>query len=569
MSNKFGIRLGVGVVFAAMLLSACTKAEITTSGTKGGTLYILTSAKKLYHLDPQRNYLPEDLAFASGYLNRTLTQYTVSDDDNRSSNLVGDLATDAGSVSKDLKTWSFTIRDNVKWQDGSALTCEDVKYGVSRTFATDVIFGGYLYALSLLDIPKNSDGTSKYFGPYKKDALGQALFDKAVFCDGNRITFKLAIPSSDFNYTVTLSAFAPVQKAKDTRGRYDQNVQSNGPYKISANKSQSKMILVRNPYWDPSTDPIRKANPERIEYSFSVSQKRITQELMSSSGKYATAISPDSIYPSKLDEVFSGAQFAQRRFNELNPYFSFFAVNTKKVPNLKHRQAILAGINREALRTLAGGPYVVDYADGFLKPNIGQDYSPTGLWEGLLGDKVATTGNVELAKRLIKESGAKFPNPLVFDYSKNPTSDKVAASIMSSLARVGIVVKPHGVAANAYLSFLLTPAKQGGLSATSWNTDWQNASSVIPELFTPTGGFALSQYSDARWVAQVAAAKAMTDRGQQAKAWQSLNKEAARLALACPNHFLLEQRLVGSKVKGAFIWAPYSSWPYATLSVTE
>jgi len=247
MSNKFGMRLGVVIVFATVLLSACAKTEITNSGTKGGTLYILTSAKKIYHLDPQRNYLPEDLAFASGYLNRTLTQYTVSDDANRSSNLVGDLATDAGSVSDDAKTWSFTIRDNVKWQDGSALTCADVKYGVSRTFATDVIFDGYLYALSLLDIPKKTNGTSKYLGPYKKDAAGQALFDKAAFCDGNRITFKLAVPSSDFNYTVTLSAFAPVPKARDTRGTYDQNVQSNGPYKISANKSKSRMILVRNP----------------------------------------------------------------------------------------------------------------------------------------------------------------------------------------------------------------------------------------------------------------------------------------------------------------------------------
>ncbi|MCX6404437.1 MAG: hypothetical protein NTW81_02785 [Actinobacteria bacterium] len=61
----------------------------------------------------------------------------------------------------------------------------------------------------------------------------------------------------------------------------------------------------------------------------------------------------------------------------------------------------------------------------------------------------------------------------------------------------------------------------------------------------------------------------MTDRAKQAKAWQNLNKEAVRLALACPNQFDLEQRLAGSKVKGAFIWAPYSSWPYATLSVSK
>jgi len=569
MSNKFGLRLAVVVSAVTLLLTACTKSEITSSPAKGGTLYILTSAKQITHLDPQRNYAPEDLAFASGYLNRTLTQYKVSDDDTQSSNLVADLATDTGSISNAGKTWSFTLRDGVKWQDGTDVTCEDIKYGVSRTFATNLIFDGYLYALSLLDIPKNSKGISKYSGPYKKDAAGQALFDHAVHCDGNKITFNLSAPATDFNYTVTLSAFAPVQKSKDTRNKYDRNIQSNGPYMIAPSKSKRKLILVRNPHWDIATDSIRKANPDRIEYSFSLPQSVVTQSLMSSSGKFAHAISPDSISSSKIDEVFSGAQFAQRRFNELNPYFSFFALNTKKVPNLKHRQAILAGINREALRTLAGGPYVVDYADGFLKPNIGQDYAPTGLWDGLLGDKVPTTGNVDLAKRLIKESGAKFPNPLVFDYSKSPTNDKVAASIMASLARVGIRVKPHGVPADAYLNFLLDPAKQGGMSAASWNTDWQNASSVIPDLFTPTGGFPLTQYSSANWVTKVAVTREITDRAKQAKAWQSLNKEATRLALACPNQFGLEQRLAGAKVKGAFIWAPYSSWPYATLSVTK
>jgi peptide/nickel transport system substrate-binding protein len=569
MSSKFFLRLAVLLTASSALLTSCTKSDVASSSVKGGTLYIFTSASQINHLDPQRNYAPEDLAFASGYLNRTLTQYPVSDDDNKSSNLVGDLATDTGSVSDGGKTWSFTIRDGVKWQDGTAVTCEDIKYGVSRTFAADTIYDGYLYALSLLDIPKNVDGTSKYAGPYRKDSAGQSLFDKAVQCVGNRITFKLSVPATDFNYTVTLSAFAPVQRSKDTRSAYDQNVQSNGPYMIAPSKSKRKMILIRNPYWDAVTDSIRKANPDRIEYSFSVPKRVITQRLMNSTGKFANAISPDSISTNKIDQVFSGAQFSQRRFNELNPYFSFFAINTKKVPNLKHRQAILAGINRDALRTLAGGPYVVDYADGFLKPNIGQDYAQTGLWDGILGDKIPPTGNVDLAKRLIKESGAKFPNPLVFDYSKNPTNDKVAASIMASLARVGIRVKPHGVETNAYLNFLLNPARQGGMSAASWNTDWQNASSVIPDLLTPTGGFALSQYSNASWVAKVADARAMTDRGEQAKAWQSLNKEAVRLALACPNQFGLEQRLAGSKVQGAFIWAPYSSWPYATLSVTK
>ncbi len=55
------------------------------------------------------------------------------------------------------------------------------------------------------------------------------------------------------------------------------------------------------------------------------------------------------------------------------------------MPNLKHRQAIAAALDREALRTNAGGAYAGDFADGVVKPNIGIDYAPTGLWDGLLG----------------------------------------------------------------------------------------------------------------------------------------------------------------------------------------
>ena len=54
----------------------------------------------------------------------------------------------------------------------------------------------------------------------------------------------------------------------------------------------------------------------------------------------------------------------------------------------------MAALDREALRKLAGGTFAGDFADGALKPNIGIDYAPTGLWDGLLGEAIPATGNV-------------------------------------------------------------------------------------------------------------------------------------------------------------------------------
>ena len=68
----------------------------------------------------------------------------------------------------------------------SPVTCEDVKYGVSRTFATDVITGGPTYASQYLDVPTAKDGTSVYKGPYVTKDNDTAAYDKAVVCEGNR-----------------------------------------------------------------------------------------------------------------------------------------------------------------------------------------------------------------------------------------------------------------------------------------------------------------------------------------------------------------------------------------------
>ena len=562
MKKSTGIRFGVGAASLALLLTACGGSGDAASGdgTKGGTLYILTEAEQILHLDPQRNYTGEDLAFASAYLNRTLTQYTLSKDNAEASELVADAATDTGTASNEGKTWEFTLKDGMKWEDGKDVTCEDFKYGISRTFATDVITDGPAFALSMLDV-------TDYKGPYAGDAAGQASYDKAVVCEGNKITFNLSRTAFDFNYAVTLSAFAAVRQDVDTAELYDDTVLSNGPYKIESYVKKDKLVLVRNENWDPATDTFRPAYPDRIEYIFAQPAALITERLMADAGDDQMAISPDSVDSAKLAVVFADAKYEKRRYNELDPYVRYYAINTVKVPNVKHRQAILAAVNRDELRTIAGGEYAGDYADGVVKPNIGVDYAPTGLWDGLLGEAIPAEGNPELAIKLIAESGEAFPQPFVIDYGQSETNDKAAASLVASLARAGIVATPNAIEPGAYYGVVLDPAQQGSMSAAGWGPDWSNASTVIPELFAANGGFNLSQWTDEAFLAESDAAKVITDRTEQAKAWQALSKKSMELALALPTRFGKEQRIHGSKVSGAYIWGPYGSWPYAQLSV--
>jgi len=154
-----------------------SKTDAASAPKAGGTLYYLTK-RPAEHMDPQRTYIGRDLGNQSRLVYRTLTQYKSGNAD-VSKKILPDLATDTGTASDSGKVWKFTLKDGVKWEDNSDITCEDLKYGISRTFATDVITGGPAYALQFLGIPKDAKGASVYKGPYVTDAAGQAAFDKA------------------------------------------------------------------------------------------------------------------------------------------------------------------------------------------------------------------------------------------------------------------------------------------------------------------------------------------------------------------------------------------------------
>ena len=357
---------------SALLLAACGGSDSGDTGSgegssaavKGGTLNFMTAGTQFNHLDPQMNYTGEDLAFAGAYIYRSLTTFKPSADAVTAGQLEPDLATDTGRT-EDGKVWEFTLKDGLKFEDGTPITCAEVAYGVSRTFATDVIAGGPTYAITMLDIPTGDDGASKYKGPYSGE--GQELFDKAVTCseDGKTITFNLVRPIGDFNYAVTLSAFSPVPKDKDTGAKYDTAPLANGPYKIEDYTIGDSLTLVRNDQWDPATDTVRKAYPDKIVVTFGVEPPVATQRLIADSGVDQQSMTlGDAIDPAQLATVFNDPRFEDRRLDEQDIYVRYIAVNTAKVPNVKHRQALAVAMPRADLKTIAGGNFAGDLADG-------------------------------------------------------------------------------------------------------------------------------------------------------------------------------------------------------------
>ena len=315
----------VAATSMAASLAACGGGS-SPSTTDGGTLYYYIT-KPVEHVDPQRVYVGRDLSNLNRLVYRSLVSFPISTDAKEANTPVPDLATDTGTASDDAKTWKFTLRDGVTWQDGKDITCEDVKYGASRVFATDVITGGPNYILSYLDVPEGKDGLPAYKGPYKK--TGQADFDKAVTCSGKTITYHFKKPWPDFNLaTAALLMMSPFRQDQDKGDKSNFAIFSNGPYKLQGTWEKEKgATLVRNENYDPKTDTtrLRKALPDKIVFTIGQPAETIYDRLIADSGNDKFAVTSERTPPAYYSQI--QGEVADRSVNVLSPFVNYLVPN--------------------------------------------------------------------------------------------------------------------------------------------------------------------------------------------------------------------------------------------------
>jgi peptide/nickel transport system substrate-binding protein len=569
--------VATSAVFAlatAGVLVGTTSAVAATPKT-GGTLYFITHAEQFDHVDPARVYTGRDIAFFNSYLYRNLVSYKPVKG-SAGSSLVGDLATNTGVPSNSAKTWKFTLRPGITWEDGSPITCADVAYGVSRPFAADVITDGPQYLVQALDIPKNEDGSSKYAGPYKK--TGQALFDKAVSCSGNTITFKLNRSFADFNYALTYPAGAPVKASKDTGDKYDLRPFASGPYKIAKYKIGDEMTLVRNTAWKRSSDSFRTPYPDDIVVRFGLAEDVRDQIILED--QIPNTVNLDGLMPANNTAFFNDPNRKNQRMNVFDPYVRYAAMNVAKgkMDNLTLRKAVFFSINTQALIDLSGGSvYYGVPGDSPVKPVLGLDYAPT---KGNIHDpNWKITGNPEYAKSLVESIKTSDPaaykkatvDGIVWDIAQSATNQKAAVLIADAAKAAGIVIKFNFIPSGQYYSTVMNTAKQNDISSAGWGADWANASTVIPELFTQEGGFNLSQnWNDAAYAAfktKSDKAKNETNRAAQAKMWKELAQYVMDQYWIIRPVFSKGQFSWGSKVGGVYYWEPQGTFGFGGLYV--
>jgi peptide/nickel transport system substrate-binding protein len=561
MTRRNGITaIALGSV-VALTAAACgggaSTPQANTDGASaakaGGTLYYLTK-RPAEHMDPQRTYVGRDLANQSRLVYRTLTQYKSGSKD-VSTKIQPDLATDTGTASDGGKTWKFTLKDGVKWEDNSDITCEDLKYGISRTFAIDVITGGPAYAIQFLDIPKvGTPPVSVYKGPYVDDAAGQAAFDKAVTCEGKTVTYKLGQAVGDFNLAVTMSAFAPYKKSQDKGDKSNFAMFSSGPYKVEGGVWQKGKgaTFVRNPAYDPKTDTLRGAFPDKIVFTEGVADEVIAQRLISDSGNDKFAVSDRRIPPSMRPQILSNPAMKGRSENVLSPFMDYVVPNFKKLTDPKVRQAMAISTDKAGYVAASGGTTSGTPSQTMISPDV-LGYKAFNAFNA--PDK----GDPVKAKALLTEAGVTIPFPITYTFQGgSPTSQKAAAVLKAGWESAGFAVTLNELT-DTYYDVIQNPANAAkhDIAWGGWGADWPSASTVVPPLFDgriqlnkASTGNDYGYYENPEVGKMIDAAFAETDLAKQAKMWgdmdEFLAKDVAYIPLQNQKFFLAW----GSGVKG-------------------
>jgi len=570
------IALATGVV----TMGATSGANAAEKPYTGGTLFFYTHADQFPNLDPTRMYTGRDIALFGSYLMRTLVTYKPTKGP-AGTTLVADLATNTGVPTNKAKNWTFTLRPGVTWEDGSPITCADVKYGWSRTFAIDIFQEGPTYPISWLDIPTLADGSSAYKGPYLK--TGQDLFDKAVTCsaDNRTIKFNLSRSVPDFNYYMTYLSAGPVPAKKDTGEKYDLRPFASGPYKIEKNVAGEEMVLVRNTKWSKASDPIRTPYPDEIVFKFGLNEDVRDDIIMSDS--IPNGVSLDALQLANNITFFKSTNpmDVARRMNNYDPYVTYLTANNSAghIDCLEVRKAIFFAINNKALIDLSGGTeFYGDMGDGIVKPLLGADYAPT---TGNIHDpNFKIEGNPDYAKTLL--ATAKTKCPATYDRATNPdkglvyirpdtaSSKKTAVLVTAAMEKAGIVLKYQYEAAGTYNAKLEEFKKTSDLFSSGWGPDWANASTVIPELW----GEGCCNYTNnkktpeyAAFIAKVNKALVELDRKKQSAMWKELNQYGMDQYWYVRTVFGKSQQTWGSKVGGVYYWDAQGSFGFGQLYV--
>jgi peptide/nickel transport system substrate-binding protein len=550
-----------GVLFGDAEQSTGPAAEVPGART-GGTIYMLNEPAP-EHLDPAQIYVSHEGATAR-LIHRGLT--TIQFDGENTYTVIGDLATDSGTTADDGRTWTYTLKENIFFEDGSPVTSADVRHSVERLFA-DFIVQGPRYLQDWLAGDRDNYRELLPGGPYEGDHLPDSVLETP---DDRTIVFHFDNPQLDLPYCLAMVGYAVVSQQGDTRQEYDRAPMSTGPYRIDSYTPGRALTMVRNEHWDPASDASRNAYPDRWEMTFGHTPEDSTSRFMADRGDDQYALS----FNNGLDvgngpTVMEDPQYEDRLVDGYQSYVYLLAINMDRVTDKRIREAICHAMPLNGLLNAYGGAIGGEYAGGMISPLL------PGYEDGYdpYGKLARPQGDPERARQLLEEADA-VGYTLNFYHSNIAEEQQAGPAIESALEAAGFEVNRTQGPSETYYDEISVVENDLDIYRASWGHDWISASAVIPPLFDSrqieNGSATYAHLRDDHVDSEIDRISRISDPERAASEWFRLNQHILEEILPMvPGFYYRMVTLHGSKIGGVVFNDDLSTLDVNKVFVTD
>ena len=460
------------------------------------------------------------------------------------------------TTSEDGLTWTFTMRDGLKWSDGTDLKAKDFEYSFKRMADPDTAAPYAETCLGMIDGFEEAAGFPDADGNPTVEPNLDALNVKASD-DGKTLTIVLAYPCSYFDKIVAFAAMSPVQKATveangDAWCTSPDTYVCNGPFMITEWTPSERIVLTKNPNyvggWDSS-----KIVSESITLLLLEDSSASFAAYNSGEAQLIKDVPTDEI-PS-LTKAEDGGDFYVDTI--LGTYYVSLNLKRDAFKDAKVRRALSLAIDRDYVaNTIMQGTYST--ADSIVGPGIVDEngyFHDNGNAPYISADYEA---NLAEAKKLLADAG--YPNGEGYptlEYSTNDAGYHVplAEYLQQAWSDLGITLT---ISKMEWSSF--TAARRAGeydVARNGWVMDYNDPSNML-DLFCSGNGNNDGKYSNPEFDAAIEASRVADVSehfAQLHKAEDILMEDTGCLPIAYYNDYWLQS----PALKGTW-HSPYGYW---------
>ena len=551
-------------IAGAMALSGCGGSKSGGEGTKSGDTTQTAAGKKILtiQLGPDVESIDPALNSAVDGANYILFAFDNLLKMDKDGKVVPGLA-EKYEVSDDQLTWTFHLRDGLKWSDGSALTAEDFVYSWQRLVDPNVAAP---YAQTVLGMVEGYDDAIG-----RPDADGNTTVDpdptklKVEAPDEKTLIVHMAKPTPYFDKLAAFVSLSPVKKdvveANPDGWSIDPKTYiSTGPFKLTGWEPGSYLMFEKNEnYWDADSiklDGIKCLLMQDQNATFSAYESGDALMIKDVPTQEITTLKERSDF--HIDPI-------------LGTYYLDLNTTLDEFKDPKVREALSLALDRKYIsETITSGTYTP--ASGFVSEGV-TDWNGTA-WQDNITDKSAYinidyhAGNLAKAKELLKEAGYEngvgLPEMV---YSTNDASyhKKIAEYLQQAWGELGLKVQVNIV---EWKSF--TPQRRSGnyqIARDGWVMDYNDPSNIL-ELALTGNGNNNAKYSNPEFDALMS--KAATEKNPQTRfgylhqAEDFIMKDTAMVPLLYYNDFYLQS----DKITGSW-HSPDGFWHFEYADIAE